>query len=96
LQGFTAAQLSTESVSKLLSEEPSAQAGADLEYQLLEAAKAGKKIYLFFKKFGKFFEKFGRFFLQKFKKLIFKSHQHKQELILSSNYLKLPKLVRKF
>ena len=44
LQGFTAAQLSTESVSKLLSEEPSAQAGADLEYQLLEAAKAGKKI----------------------------------------------------
>lgn len=41
LQGFTAAQLSTESVSKLLSEEPSAQAGADLEYQLLEAAKAG-------------------------------------------------------
>ena len=44
MQGFTAAQLSTESVSKLLSEEPSAQAGADLEYQLLEAAKAGKKI----------------------------------------------------
>ena len=41
MQGFTAAQLSTESVSKLLSEEPSAQAGADLEYQLLEAAKAG-------------------------------------------------------
>ena len=31
-------------MSKLLSEEPSAQAGADLEYQLLEAAKAGKKI----------------------------------------------------
>ena len=28
-------------MSKLLSEEPSAQAGADLEYQLLEAAKAG-------------------------------------------------------
>ena len=44
MQGFTAAQLSTESVSKLLSEEPSAQAGADLEYQLLEAAKAGKKM----------------------------------------------------
>ena len=41
LQGATAAQLSTESVSKLLSEEPSSQAGADLEYQLLEAAKAG-------------------------------------------------------
>ena len=28
-------------MSKLLSEEPSTQAGADLEYQLLEAAKAG-------------------------------------------------------
>ena len=41
LQGFTAAQLSTESVSKLLSEEPLNQAGADLEYQLLEASKAG-------------------------------------------------------
>lgn len=42
LQGFTAAQLSTESVSKLLSEEPASSAGtADLEYQLLEAAKAG-------------------------------------------------------
>lgn len=42
LQGYTAAQLATESVTKLLSEEPSSQgAGADIEYQLLEAAKAG-------------------------------------------------------
>ncbi len=41
LQGFTAGQLATESVSKLLSEEPSSSGGADTEYQLLEAAKAG-------------------------------------------------------
>ncbi len=41
LQGYTAAQLATESVAKLLAEEPVHQAGADIEYQLLEAAKAG-------------------------------------------------------
>ena len=41
LQGYTAAQLATESVAKLLAEEPSSPSGADIEYQLLEAAKAG-------------------------------------------------------
>ena len=42
LQGYTAAQLATESVGKLLAEEPSpTPGGADIEYQLLEAAKAG-------------------------------------------------------
>jgi hypothetical protein len=41
LQGYTAAQLATESVAKILAEEPVHQAGADIEYQLLEAAKAG-------------------------------------------------------
>ena len=40
-QGYTAAQLATESVGKLLAEEPSSPGGADIEYQLLEAAKAG-------------------------------------------------------
>ena len=42
LQGYTAAQLATESVAKILAEEPVHQAGADIEYQLLEAAKAGE------------------------------------------------------
>ncbi len=40
LQGYTAAQLATEPVAKLLAEEP-ANGGIDIEYQLLEAAKAG-------------------------------------------------------
>jgi len=40
LQGYTAAQLATDSVSKLLAEEP-ANGGVDIEYQLLEASKAG-------------------------------------------------------
>jgi len=40
LQGYTAAQLATDSVSKLLAEEP-ANGGIDIEYQLLEASKAG-------------------------------------------------------
>ncbi|XP_040563425.1 poly [ADP-ribose] polymerase tankyrase-2 [Lepeophtheirus salmonis] len=43
-KGFTAAQLATEAVAKLLAEEPGppmSTAGADIEYQLLEAAKAG-------------------------------------------------------
>jgi len=40
LQGFTAAQLSTEPVGKILAEEPAA-GGIDIEYQLLEASKAG-------------------------------------------------------
>ena len=39
-QGYTAAQLATDSVSKLLAEEP-ANGGIDIEYQLLEASKAG-------------------------------------------------------
>ena len=39
-QGYTAAQLATEPVGKLLAEEP-ANGGIDIEYQLLEAAKAG-------------------------------------------------------
>jgi tankyrase len=39
-QGYTAAQLATEPVAKLLAEEP-ANGGIDIEYQLLEAAKAG-------------------------------------------------------
>ena len=34
LQGYTAAQLATESVAKILAEEPVHQAGADIEYQL--------------------------------------------------------------
>jgi len=44
LQGYTAAQVATEAVQKLFVEEPSlcsALPPADLEYQLLEAAKAG-------------------------------------------------------
>ena len=41
LQGYTAAQLATESVGKLLAEDPAPHGGADIEYQLLEAAKAG-------------------------------------------------------
>lgn len=44
LQGYTAAQVATESVQKLFAEEPAFSAApppADLEYQLLEAAKAG-------------------------------------------------------
>jgi tankyrase len=40
LQGYTAAQLATDSVFKLLAEEP-ANGGIDIEYQLLEASKAG-------------------------------------------------------
>ena len=44
LQGYTAAQLATESVAKILAEEPVHQTGADIEYQLLEAAKAGKSL----------------------------------------------------
>jgi hypothetical protein len=41
LQGYTATQLANEAVAKLLAEEPVHQTGADIEYQLLEAAKAG-------------------------------------------------------
>ena len=46
LQGYTAAQVATEAVQKLFAEEPAFGASsslppADLEYQLLEAAKAG-------------------------------------------------------
>ena len=41
LQGYTAAQLANDAVSKLLAEEPTVPGGADIEYQLLEAAKAG-------------------------------------------------------
>jgi len=40
LQGYTATQIATEPVGKLLAEEPAA-GGIDIEYQLLEAAKAG-------------------------------------------------------
>ena len=40
LQGFTATQLATEPVTKILAEEPT-QGGIDIEYQLLEASKAG-------------------------------------------------------
>ena len=41
LQGYTAAQLATEPVSKILTEEPASGTGIDIEYQLLEASKAG-------------------------------------------------------
>jgi tankyrase len=44
LQGYTAAQLASDGVAKLLAEEPIANnpvVGTDVEYQLLEAAKAG-------------------------------------------------------
>ena len=40
LQGYTAAQLAKDSLSKLLAEEP-ANGGIDIKYQLLKASKAG-------------------------------------------------------
>ena len=53
LQGYTAAQLATDSVAKLLAEEP-ANGGIDIEYQLLEASKVGFSNIGLFKIYMKF------------------------------------------